>query len=82
MLFDLLNVSKGMILISELFYKCYSIAYNSNRNIELNVYWSRKCKSNMHLPQELIEWLLHNYSNEVAGLQLINNGTVTFDRFR
>lgn len=51
--------------------------HSKNRNLKLNVCWSRKCKSNMHLPQELIEWLLHNYSNEVVGLHLIKNYTVT-----
>lgn len=51
--------------------------HSKYRNLKLNVYWSRKCKSNMHLPQELIGWLLHNYSNEVVDLHLINNYTVT-----
>lgn len=36
----------------------------------------------MDLPQESIGWILHNYSNEVVGSQLINNCTVTFDKFR
>lgn len=50
---------------------------SKNRNLKLNVDWSRKRKSNMHLPQELIGWLLHNYSNEVVDLHLISNYTVT-----
>lgn len=51
--------------------------HSKNRNLKLNVDWSRKRKSNMHLPQELIGWLLHNYSNEVVDLHLISNYTVT-----
>jgi len=51
--------------------------HSKNRNLKLNVDWSRKRKSNMHLPQELIGWLLHNYSIEGVDLHLISNYTVT-----